>query len=255
MVALITGASGGIGEALARELARRRFDVVLAARSADKLDQVAAAIEREHSVCATVLVSDLTAPGAAADLVERVRKHAGRLDVLVNNAGFGLLGPFRHTDLAIELDMIRLNVDVVTELTKRVLPDLLAARGRILNIASTAAFQPGPMMAVYYATKAYVLSFSEALASELSGSGVTVTCLCPGPTKTDFQRRGGVEGARLFAIGMMPAETVARRGVDAMLAGRRLVIPGVANWLGVQAIRLAPRRLPPALVTWLHGKK
>ncbi len=252
--ALITGASGGIGEALARELARRKFDVVLAARSADKLTDLAAELEREHSIRATVLVSDLTAPGAVAELVNRVHATVGRLDILVNNAGFALHGAFRDTELAVEIDMIRLNVEVLTELTKRLLPDLVATRGKILNLGSTAAFQPGPMMAVYYATKAYVLSFSEALASELAGSGVTVTCLCPGPTKSGFQARAHLEGARLVSVGLMSAEAVARRGVDGMLAGRRVVIPGALNWLGAQGTRLAPRRLLTGIVKWLHKK-
>jgi short-subunit dehydrogenase len=252
--ALITGASGGIGEALARELARRKFDVVLAARSEDKLNQLAAAIQREHAVRTTVLVSDLTAPGAAVSLLERVRENVGQIDVLVNNAGFALHGAFNETDLAVEIDMIRLNVEVLTELTKRFLPDLLVTHGKIMNLGSTASFQPGPMMAVYYATKAYVLSFSEALASELAGTGVTVTCLCPGPTKSGFQARAHLEGARLVAAGLMSAESVARKGVDGMLAGRRLVIPGVLNWLGAQGVRFAPRRLTPAIVKWLHRK-
>ena len=252
--ALITGASGGIGEALARELARRKYDLVLVARSADRLNQIGAELERQHSIRATVLVSDLTAPGAAADLTNRVRQAVGRLDVLVNNAGFAVYGAFKDTQLAQEIEMIRLNIEVLTELSKRLLPDLLATRGKILNLGSTASFQPGPLMAVYYASKAYVLSFSEALASELSDTGVTVTCLCPGPTKSGFQARAGVGGMRLLTVPLMSAEAVARKGIDGMLAGRRVVIPGVLNWLGAQGTRIGPRRLLTGIVKWVHQK-
>jgi short-subunit dehydrogenase len=254
MVSLITGASGGIGEAIARELAKRKFDVALVARSADKLERLAADVRREYGVKAHVIAADLAAPGAAADVLARTRAEAGRLDILVNNAGFGVLGPFLESDLEPQREMIRLNVEVLTELTRRALPDLVAVRGRILNVASTAAFQPGPLMAVYYATKAYVLSFSEALAVELAPSGVVVTALCPGPTLTGFRGRAGMDKSRLFALRRpMSAEAVARRGVEALFKGRRVVIPGFLNWLVAQSVRLAPRRLPPKIAQWLNG--
>ena len=150
--------------------------------------------------------------------------------------------------------MIRLNVEVLTELSKLALPDLLAAKGKLLNVASTAAFQPGPLMAIYYATKAYVLSFSEALAEELAPEGVTVTALCPGPTVTGFQARADIKDARLFSVGAMSASRVAKVGVDGLFAGRRVVVPGMLNWVVSQANRLAPRRLPPKITKWLHGQ-
>jgi len=253
MNALITGASGGIGEAIARELGRRKIDLVLVARSADKLEQLAASLQRDQGVKAHAIAADLTAPGAAGEVLARANQAAGRIDILVNNAGYATFGPFKTSDMKSEMEMIRLNVEVLTELTRRALPDLLAARGRILNVASTAAFQPGPLMAAYYATKAYVLSFSEALAEELAPDGVTVTALCPGPTRTGFQGRAGIHRMRLFSLGMMSAEDVARRGVDGLLHGRRVVVPGLSNWLGTQLIRTAPRRLPPKVVKWLHG--
>jgi uncharacterized protein len=256
MPALITGASGGIGEAIARELARRKIDLVLVARSADKLDQAAESLRREFGVKAHAVAADLTTTGAVADVVTRTNQAAGRIDILVNNAGFGDFGAFKDTDLTKIITMIRLNVEVLTELTHRALPDLLAAKGRVLNIASTAAFQPGPLMTVYYATKAYVLSFSEGLAEEVAAAGVTVTALCPGPTRSGFQERARVNtSARLFRTGFMTTEAVARRGVEGMFRGRRVVIPGFSNWLGAEIIRLSPRRLPPKVVRWLHQSR
>ena len=224
MLTLITGASGGIGEALARELAARPSDLILVARSADKLQALADELARAHRIATHVVAVDLAQPGAAARVAEAARA-IGRVDVLVNNAGFATFGPFAASDLAVEIDEIRLNVETLTDLTKRMLPDVLAAKGRILNVASTAAFQPGPVMAVYYATKAYVLSFSEALAFELKPSGVGVTCLCPGPTKTGFQARAHQEGARLLDVGLMDAAMVARAGVH----GSRAAWPRPAN--------------------------
>ena len=254
MNALITGASGGIGEAIVRELAARKIDVILVARSADKLEALASEVRREHGVAAHVIARDLTQPGAAADVVASARGVAGRIDILVNNAGFGTMGPFRASDLQTDLDMIRLNIEVLTELSKLALPDLIAAKGKLLNVASTAAFQPGPLMAIYYATKAYVLSFTEALAEELAPEGVTVTALCPGPTRTGFQARADIKDARLFSVGAMSASRVAKVGVDGLFAGRRVVVPGLLNWIVSQANRLAPRRLPPKITKWLHGQ-
>ena len=178
------------------------------------------------------------------------RPGAISVDVLVNDAGFGIHGRFSATPLERDLGMIQVNVAALTELVKRALPGMLGRRrGRILNLASTAAFQPGPLMAVYYATKAYVLSFSEALANELSGTGVTVTALCPGPTITDFQKTAGVEKTALFTGPLvMDAAAVARAGYRGMLRGQRLVIPGVANNVLVQALRVSPRRLATAII-------
>lgn len=254
MLALVTGGSGGIGLELARELAKRRCDVILAARSEKALRSVARELASAHGVKTHVIVSDLSAPGAAEHLA-REAMAIGRIDVLVNNAGFGAFGPFADRPLDEQMSMVRVNIDALTELTWRVMPHLLSARGKILNVASTAAFQPGPLMAVYYATKAYVLSFSEALAEELSERGVTVTCLCPGPTKSGFQERAGVEETRLVKMGMMPADRVARTGVSGLFAGRRVVVPGMTNRLGTQLPRLSPRRATTKVVRWIQDKK
>ena len=254
MLTLITGASGGIGEALARELASRKSDLILVARSADKLRALGGELTRAHGVKAHAVAIDLAQPGAAARVVEAARA-IGRIDVLVNNAGFATFGPFASSDLKVELEEIRLNVETLTELTKLALPDVVAARGKILNVASTAAFQPGPVMAVYYATKAYVLSFSEALAYELKPSGVQVTCLCPGPTKTGFQARAHQEGVRLLEVGLMDAAVVARAGVDGLFRGRAVVIPGFMNRVGAWVVRFSPRRAVLWTINWLHQRR
>ena len=197
--ALITGASSGIGLELANLFARDGNDLVLVARSEGKLRQIASRLEGEFGIATRVLAADLAKPHAAQELVMTLNVHKVTIDALVNNAGFGLAGPFVATDLDKELEMIQVNIVALTELTKLLLPGMVTRRsGRILNLASTAAFQPGPLMAVYYATKAYVLSFSEAIADELRDSGVTVTALCPGPTDTGFAAVASLESSRLF---------------------------------------------------------
>jgi short-subunit dehydrogenase len=245
-LALVTGASSGIGRELARLLAADGHDVVLIARHADALEAVARELAGGPH---TVIACDLSDPTGPARLLNDLAGRGLEVDVLINNAGFGVFGPFAVSDPASIAAMIRLNVASVTELARGVLPGMLARRsGRILNLASTAAFQPGPLMAVYYATKAYVLSFSEALANEVAGSGVTVTALCPGPTRTDFLRRAGVGGTRLFRGPLVSdAASVARAGYAGLRRGRRVVVPGLANRIFVQALRLTPRRVATAV--------
>ena len=240
--ALITGASSGIGADLARLFARDGYNLVLVARREAKL--------RELGVAATVIAADLTDPAAPRRIAGELRAKSIDVDVLVNNAGVGLTGAFAETDLRKELEMIQVNIVALTELTKLLLPGMVARRrGRILNVASTAAFQPGPLMAVYYATKAYVLSFSEAIAEELRETGVTVTALCPGPTETGFADAANVGATRLFTM-TRPATSadVARAGYEAMQRGRRVVIPGAKNKLLAQSVRVSPRRLVTTIV-------
>ncbi len=255
-VALVTGASGGIGEELARLLAAGGADVVLLARSADKLQSLASELARAHNINASVLSVDLSAPDAADAVVRTLAERQLTIDILANNAGFGTHGEFAQEDPRELERMLYLNVVALTMLTRHLLPGMLERRrGRILNVASTAAFQPGPLMAVYYASKAYVLSLSEALAEETRGTGVTVTCLCPGPTRTGFQSRAHIEDSRLFNVAsVMSSPDVARAGYDAMMAGRPLVIPGLMNKVGVQVLRFAPRRIPPKIVRALHSE-
>ncbi len=253
-VAVITGASSGIGAELATLFARDGYQLLLVGRDREKLERVAAeARERSHAAAYT-MVLDLAVPGSCAALEEELTRRQLRPDVLVNNAGIALWGEFASLALADQLQMVHLNVVALTELTRRLLPAMLSrGRGRILNVASTAAFQPGPIMAVYYASKAYVLSLSEALANELERTGVTVTALCPGPTATQFQARAGIGGRSwLFQSHVMDAATVARAGYDGMLRGRTVVIPGLRNRVFVFCVRLLPRDVVTRLVRTLQ---
>jgi short-subunit dehydrogenase len=254
--ALITGASSGIGLDLAKLFARDGHDVVLVARRVDKLHELAAALEAEFHVKATVIASDLAKPHAAPEIVAALCVASIDVDVLVNNAGFGIGGAFVTTDAAAELDMIQVNVVAVVELTKLLLPAMVSrGRGRVLNVASTAAFLPGPLMAIYYATKAFVLSFSEAIADELRDTGVTVTALCPGATETGFAATADMTTARLFTLMKpMTSAAVAKIGYDAMNRGRRVVVAGVRNMLAAQSIRVSPRRVVTTIVRKLQER-
>jgi short-subunit dehydrogenase len=243
--ALITGGSGGIGLEIAKVLARRGFNLVLVARNRDALEAAAGQIEGKHTVSVHVFAADLRRRESPEAIFDFLRNGSIGIDVLVNNAGFGLGGEFAETELTRELEMIQVNIAALTHLTKLFLPAMIKRKsGRILNVASTAAFVPGPLMAVYYATKAYVLSFSQALAEELRNTGVTVTALCPGPTRTEFAEQAQVGNSRLFtAFGIADATDVAEYGVSAMLHGRRVAIPGLKNKIVAQANRFAPRAL------------
>jgi short-subunit dehydrogenase len=246
--ALITGASSGIGLELARIFARESYNLVLVARNGDRLRQLASELEKAHGARSLILATDLTEPGAAAYVLDQTTRAGLQLDVLVNNAGFGQYGLFTENDLEECLQQIQLNVTTLTHLTRLYLPGMIERKsGRVMNVASTAAFQPGPLMAVYFATKAYVLHFSEALANELQGSGVTVTCLCPGATVTEFHKRAKATGQRLLKLGAMDARTVAEDGYRAMMAGKPVVISGFKNWLVAQSVRFSPRRLVTAI--------
>ena len=243
--ALITGASSGIGDALAKVFSREGYDLVLVARNAQKLAEVATELQRQRSdAMVTVMPTDLARPQASEELVGQLERDGITVDILVNNAGFGTHGSFAAADLCTQLEMVQVNVVALTHLTRLFLPGMVRrGGGKILNVASTAAFQPGPLMAVYYASKAYVLSFSEALANELQGTGVSVTALCPGPTRTAFQRRAGVEETSLMQGGMMEAEAVAQAGYRALMEGRPVIIPGARNRLLALAVKFLPRAL------------
>jgi len=255
--ALVTGASGGIGEELARLLAAGGANLVLVARGADRLTALAAELSRTHGVQVGVVAQDLSAPDATDVIAHELAARQLTVDILVNNAGFGVYGFFTTTPAEDEARMIQVNIAALTMLTKRLLPGMIERRrGRVLNVASTAAFQPGPLMAVYYASKAYVLSFSEALSNETSGTGVTVTCLCPGPTQTGFQDRARLRESRLFStLSVASAADVARAGYDGMMAGRAIVIPGVVNRIGVQALRVTPRAVVRRTIRAIQGRR
>ncbi|MCA9529172.1 MAG: SDR family oxidoreductase [Myxococcales bacterium] len=251
--ALVTGASSGIGLELAKLLAKDGYDLVLVARSEDKLRALADELSSEHGVDARVEPADLGDPAAPGALQARLDAAGVQVDVLVNNAGFGTNGRFVDLPLDRELGMVQLNVTALTELTHRFAKGMVErGRGRVLNIASTAGFQPGPGMAVYYATKAYVISFSEAVAHELRGTGVTVTAHCPGATDTAFAHTAGNDKSLLFKSGAADATAVARSAYGAMQRGKVLAIHGVLNWLLAQSVRLSPRAIVRAIAARMN---
>jgi len=251
----ITGASAGIGAALARIMAAERFDVVLTARRRERLEQLAKEMS-SHGIRAHVWPDDLADPAAPQRLYDKAKAEGLEIDILVNNAGFGARGLFEEIPLQRQLDMIAVNITALTALTHLFLREMKARRrGRILNVASIAGFQPGPFLAVYYATKGYDYLFTEALAEELRGSGVTVSCLFPGVTATEWQAVAGVEGSRLGGMRGMSAEAVARAAYDGLMAGQRTIIPGLHNKASALAVKFMPRRLVTHVVGRMQGQR
>ena len=251
---LITGASAGIGSELARLFAADKHRLILVARRQEKLALLAEELQRSYGVEVTVLPHDLSDPAAPQTIFDHLKENNLAVDVLVNNAGFGAVGSVAHLSLERQLSMIQVNVMALTHLTRLFLPAMIERqRGGILNVASTAAFQPGPNMAVYYATKAYVLSFSEALAEELHDTGLPVTCLAPGPTATEFGAVSGMNESLVFRLGVMDARAVALAGYRGFRQRKALVVPGPLNRLGAFSVRLAPRSLVRKLVKRLQG--
>jgi uncharacterized protein len=236
-VALITGASAGLGAEFARQLSRKGHRLVLAARRKDRLDALAAELGNARTV-----EIDLGKPGAAAELVRNVEAAGEQIDLLINNAGFGLRGRFVELDAAREREMIDLNCGALTDLCRAIAPQMIERRsGGILNVASTAAFQPGPKMAVYFATKAFVLSLTEALHEELKPQGVKISALCPGPTRTQFGEVAGIATLGQFERLSMDAEPVVRAGIEGLERNQAVVIPGTINKAGAWSTRFAPR--------------
>jgi uncharacterized protein len=250
--ALVTGASRGIGLELAKLFAADGHDLILVARSVDSMNALAEELKTAHDISVRVEPCDLADPASRAALCERLSEVA--VDVLVNNAGFGSNGAFHELDIDSELKQIQVNVCALTELTGRLLPGMVErGRGRVLNIASTAGFQAGPYMAVYYATKAYVITFTEGLAGELKGTGVTVTAHCPGATGTAFAAAAGNDTAKLFTKGSVAtAEDVALHAYKAMWAGKTLAIHGFTNWMGAFMTRFGPRSVSASLAGSLN---
>ena len=236
-VALITGASAGLGVEFARQLSKRGHRLVLAARRKDRLEELAKELGNARAVAI-----DLSKANAATKLLADVEAAGEQVDLLVNNAGFGLIGRFAELDAKRERQMVDLNIGVLMDLCRAVAPDMIKRKsGGILNVASTAAFQPGPNMAVYFATKAFVLSFTEALHEELKPHGVKVSCLCPGPTRTEFGEVAGFGGNGLFDRTAMEAPEVVTAGIDALEKSRAVVVPGLVNKIGAASTRFAPR--------------
>jgi len=250
--ALITGASSGIGKALAENFARDGYAVILTARSENKLEILAENLRRRFGVTAIAAMADLESPNGPERLYAEVKKRGMVISALVNNAGFGAFGEFKDADLEQLLSMMRLNMNAVVALAKLFLPDLLATKGKLLNTASTASFQPGPFLAVYAATKAFVLSFSEALGAELAETGVTVTALCPGPTASGFEKRADMGKSGLFKNKKLPSsEEVAAAGYRAMKRGNRVYVHGLMNRLMAFSVRFTPRAIVTEVVKFL----
>lgn len=252
--ALVTGASAGLGKELASLFAKDGHDLVLVARSETKLRTLAGDLARAHGITAHVVPADLADGGAPAQIFERTQQLGVAVDVLVNNAGFGTNGAFLDLDLAREKEMIAVNCTALLELTHRFVHPMRArGQGRVLNIASTAGFQPGPFMATYYATKAFVISFSEALAFELQGTGVTVTCHCPGATATEFAATAGNDKSKLFQrSGVAEAKEVALHAYRSLMKGEVLSVHGALNKIGVQGLRVSPRSLIRSIAAGLN---
>lgn len=250
--ALITGATSGLGYEFVKLFANEGYNLVLIARNTKILEEIKETFSNNE---VTVITKDLSASGAAKEVFEEVDGLGIDIDVLVNNAGFGLMGKFDELNIQKQLNMIQLNIGALTELTYYFLQKMkLRNSGKILNVASTAAFQPGPLMAVYYATKAFVLSFSEALVEELSDTSITVTTLCPGPTKTNFGSVANVEKTKMFS-NAMDSTIVAKKGFEALMCGKRVVITGGLNKAGAYGAKFMPRSLAAKIAKNVAGEK
>ncbi len=254
--ALITGASNGIGLELAREHAAKGGNLVLVARNKSRLDELKIELETKYKVQVYNIGKDLSLPNATLEVYEETHQKNIQVDYLINNAGFGDFGMFVETDWDKELQMINLNISTLTHFTKLYLQDMVKrGNGKIMNVASTAAFQSGPTMAVYYATKAYVLSFSEAVNNEVSNTGVTITTLCPGATESGFQAAAAMEESNLVKGRKLPtSKEVAEYGYSAMLKGKTVAIHGMLNYLMANSVRFAPRALVVKLTRKIQDK-
>ncbi len=240
--ALVTGASAGLGMELAWLFAQGGYDLVVVARRADKLESLAAEIKKKHDVAVVVLTEDLGKPGAAARICAVLKERGLEIEILVNNAGFGGTGAFASRELSREVEMVQVNIVALMELTHMLLPAMIArGQGRILNLGSTAGFVPGAFMAVYYASKAFVNSFTEALSVELEGTGVTATVSCPGPTATEFSAVAGNDKTPLFKAKVMSAREVAEDAYRATMRGAPLSVAGFMNKVRIASLRVAPR--------------
>lgn len=254
---LITGASTGIGLELAKVFAKNGYNLFLVARNEEKLKEIASNLSSSFKINVEFVAKDLSKIEAADELFENIKSRNLQIDILVNNAGFGLFGEFKATDMNREIEMINLNITSLVKLTKLFLPSMIHRRsGRILNVASVASFQPGPLMSIYYATKSFVLHFSEAIAYELKESGVTVSSLCPGPTLTEFQSTAKLDRSKLFSLlKPMSAEEVAIVGYNEMMRGKTIILPGLLNKLSANSHRFFPRKLVNAVTYFIQSEK
>lgn len=254
---VVTGASGGIGYELSKRFARDGYPLLLTARNGDKLTTFASELTAAHGVRVDSCPLDLAATDAPGRLFDAARHQGQPVDVLVNNAGFGCYGPFASADLAPTLQMLQVNIVALTHLTRLFLPGMIERNeGRIMNVASVAAFEPGPLLAVYFASKAYVLHFSEALDEELRSTKVRVTAFCPGPTATGFEERAGLGESKLFTgRNVMNAAAVAEAGYRGLMRGRRIIVPGLMNNILTSSVRFLPRRIVTRIVGSMQGRR
>jgi hypothetical protein len=253
---LITGASSGIGLEFAKIFAKNGHNLVLVARSEDTLNSLKDSLEKEYDIVVKIIIKDLTHYDAPTQIYDETKRSRINVNILVNNAGFGTYGQFTDTDMESELEMIQVNITALTHLTKLFLKDMTDNNsGKILNVASTAAFQPGPLMAVYYATKAYVLSFSEALAEELRDTKIKVTTLCPGPTSTNFSKASGTDNIKFFKKNVASGYDVAEYGYNSLVNGKRVAIYGFKNKLMAQSSKFVPRKTVTRMVMNIQKKK
>lgn len=255
--ALITGASSGIGYEFAKIFAREHYNLILSARSEDKLLQLKKEILEKYNVDIIIIPKDLSNPNEADELYWEIKKKNLSVDILINNAGFGTYGKFTQANLTKEIEMINLNIVSLVKLTYLFLQEMkLNGKGNIINVASTAAFQPGPLMSVYYATKSFVLSFSEAIANELKGSGIKVTALCPGPTESGFQAAAKITQSKLVKGRRLPSsKEVAEYGFDVMRSGKIVAVHGVINRIMTKLVKFLPRKLIVSIVRFIQEER
>ncbi|MDF5734830.1 MULTISPECIES: SDR family NAD(P)-dependent oxidoreductase [unclassified Nostoc] len=255
--ALITGAASGIGYQLTQIFARHSYNLVLVDKNEQKLTEIIDEFPQKFGIFVKIFVKDLSIPTSPEEIFTELQQASIKIDVLVNNAGFGTYGVFNETDLTLELKMLQVNMVSLTHLTKLFLKDMVEQNyGKILNVASAAAFQPGPLMAVYFATQAYVLSFSEAIANELEGTGISVTVLCPGPTASEFQQTAAMGDSKIANVKrMMDTKTVARIGYQGLMTNKIVVVPGMRNKILTESVRFTPRNLVTKIVRTMHELK
>lgn len=253
--ALITGASSGIGYELANLFAKDKHNIILIARREDRLKQLSRDLENDYKIKTLVIPKDLSQSQSAQEIYDILKQNDITIDYLINNAGFMVYGRFSDTNWSEEHKMTQLHMVTLTHLIKLFLPDMLKREnGKILNIGSTGSFVPGPLIAVYCATKNYILSLSEAIAEELNGTGVTVTALCPGGTKTEFAEKANIKNSSVHFFEVMEAKRVARIGYKALMKGKRVVIPGMFNKIQIFSIRITPRIVASKLIKFMMSK-